>query len=523
MARSGNDGEGVDSGRGPSGRLALGVLACIVLTFLVLRVPVMFRTDTGMDEEYYGVPGIAVARDGIPRIPYLPDRDRDSVFWNVDRVLLAEPPLAFYLQGAMVLLLGESLGAVRAASSLMGVVALFLVYDLSVIWFGSRRAGVLAALALSFSRGFYFPATTARPDMTAIACCLAAVWVMARGADRADVSLRRAAATGAFLGLGFLAHPIAVAGFAQQSLWILWKGRKGFAWFKPWAVMCVVSGLIGSLFLPLLWAYPEEAFLQFGNNILRPGSGHLGSTVLHPFATAAFQVANFVKQMTLWQSLFLAGAGLAGWLLRSKGSSSHFAYCLWSTPLFVGVALGRHTSWGYYVYVVAVLSAGLGYAADVAIQRLEGAGRPGYVAGWPRKIIAASVVVGGLLFALLPGAGVRTAYAHLCNWNNPNYRVDRFVERVLKDIPADAPLMVHKEMIVHVWLRRPNAVLETVAPFSFDLRDHDAPFEYALFWPFDRNATPEKMGGFAPQRIYGDLDDIFSLKTELYRRRPVDD
>ena len=508
-----------DARRDPPRWIDYACLGCIALAFLALRMPVMFRTRAGMDEEYYAVPGIMVCRSGIPRIPYVPNRDRESVFWNVDRVLLAEPPLVFYLQGAMVAVLGESLGAVRTASSLMGVVMLFVVYRLGVEWFGSRRAGLLAALALSVSRGFYFPAITARPDATAITWCLAAVWVMARGARRPGVSLGEAALAGGFLGLGFLTHPIAVVGFAQQSLWILWRGRRRFAWLKPWLVMCGACGLAASPFLVFLVAYPEEFMLQFGHNILRPGSRYVGSAAMNPFETLVFHLRNFLWQMTLWQSVFLAVGGLAGALVRPKEGSRHFVYCLWSTPLLVAFALGGHPGWAFYLYFVAVLCAGLGRVADVVLERLAPARPGGYVAGRARRFIATSAVVGGLLVAFLPGSGVRTTYAHLCNWNNPNYVADRFVERVLKDIPKDAPLIAHEELILHVWQRRPKAVIGVVTPKFFDVREHDAAIEYALLRPLDRERTAEKIGGLVSQRVYGDLEDIFSLKTELYKRQ----
>ena len=522
MAAAGDNDEMVEAPRRPVSWGVVVALVLIAAAFLAIRMPVMFRTLTGMDEEYYAVPGIAVARDGVPRIPYLPNRDRESVFWQADRVLLAEPPLVFYLQGAMVVLLGENLGALRSASTLMGLVMLLIVYDLGVTWFGSRRAGVLAALALSLARGFYFPATIARPDMTAIAFCLAAVWVMARAAEREGVSLRTAGFAGMFLGLAFLTHPTAIAGFAQQSLWVLWKGRKGFGWVKPWVAMTTVTGFVGALFFMLLLSYPEEAVSQFGNNILQPGGGHLAGTFLHPLATAAFQMANFVKQITLWQSVLLAGAGVAALFLRTGTASSHFVYCLWSTPVFLGVALGRHTSWGYYVYIVAVLCAGLGRLADVAIVWLANEGKPARGASRLRRTVAAAGVVGAMVLGLLPGAGLRTTYVHLRNWNNLNYDADRFVDRVLEDVPEDAALVVHEEMIIHVWLRRPTTVLATAIPFYFDIRMYDGPIDYALLRPEDWNGTAEKIGGLVPVRVYGDMDDIFSLKTKLYRRGPVD-
>jgi hypothetical protein len=106
----------------------------------------------------------------------------------------------------------------------------------------------------------------------------------------------------------------------------------------------------------------------------------------------------------------------------------------------------------------------------------------------------------------------------LRNWKNVNYNADAFVDRVLQDIPPDAELLVHEELIVHVWLRRPSAVLGIVIPRYFDVTEHDAPIEYALLRPNDEKLTAEQIGDLESQRTYGDASDIFSMKTELYRK-----
>ena len=492
------------------------ILALIAAAFVATRAPLMFRTYAAMDEECYAIPGITVYRHGIPQIPYMPSRDRDSVFWQADKVLFAEPPLVFYLQAITVALFGENLGGVRMASTAMGLISLVLLYRLCVEWFDSRRAGLLAAFALSLSRGFYFPAMTARPDMAAITFCLAAMLVMSRQAKRTSIKNSAALLTGGFIGLSLLTHPIGLAGLCQQTLWVFWQGRRQFAWIRPMTMMGIgcVAGVAPLLLL--IVSHREEFVVQFGNNIFKPGSDNLGASLLNPFAMASFQIGHYLRQLTIWQGTLLAVCGgLAAFTAPSAGRN-HYRYCLLSTPFFVSLALGNHPVWGYYVFYVAVFCGGMGRLADVVIARFESATSPrthGTVINW-----RSAVAVVAIAAVLLPGAGLRTTVAHLRNWNNANYNADAFVDRVLRDIPLDAQLLVHEELIVHVWLRRPSAVLGIVIPRYFDVTKHDAPIEYALLRPNDEKQTAEQIGGLVSQRTYGDPSDIFSMKTELFRK-----
>src|SRR3954449_467004 len=111
---------------------------CAVLAsfFLAWHVPLMYRTGAGQDEDWYAVPGATILRTGLPQIPYIPARELGSACYKADVILDTLPPLGFYLQALVELVLGRGLGQARMASALAGLAACYLVYDLACVWFG---------------------------------------------------------------------------------------------------------------------------------------------------------------------------------------------------------------------------------------------------------------------------------------------------------------------------------------------------------------------------------------------------
>ena len=83
----------VDTQYASGGRIWLGV---IILLFVCVRLPAVLHAPASQDEEWYGVPGLTVATEGIPRVPYCRAREEGSVFQGAEQVLFAQPPLSFY-------------------------------------------------------------------------------------------------------------------------------------------------------------------------------------------------------------------------------------------------------------------------------------------------------------------------------------------------------------------------------------------------------------------------------------------
>ncbi|REJ81453.1 MAG: hypothetical protein DWQ29_13745, partial [Planctomycetota bacterium] len=96
-----------------SKRAALCSLFVVASCFLVLRVPLMYRQSGGQDEDWFSVPGFTIATEGVPRVPYAPERRRESVFYKADQVLTALPPAFFYAQAPCFSLLPPGFGTAR--------------------------------------------------------------------------------------------------------------------------------------------------------------------------------------------------------------------------------------------------------------------------------------------------------------------------------------------------------------------------------------------------------------------------
>src|SRR5438045_934910 len=111
-------------------------LALMMAIFLAWHLPLMVRTCPGQDEDFYGVSGSTILRSGLPQVPYIPSRDPRTIFYRADVALYIVPPLSFYLQALVHAALGEGIGPARLASTLAGLGAVYLVYDLCRIWSG---------------------------------------------------------------------------------------------------------------------------------------------------------------------------------------------------------------------------------------------------------------------------------------------------------------------------------------------------------------------------------------------------
>ncbi len=98
-----------------------------------------------MDEDWFAIPGWTVAQEGVPRVPYAPERHPESVFYWADVALYALPPAYFYWQAPLHWLLPPGCGTSRLASAIAGVVALLIVARLGQCAYGDGTIGVVAA------------------------------------------------------------------------------------------------------------------------------------------------------------------------------------------------------------------------------------------------------------------------------------------------------------------------------------------------------------------------------------------
>jgi len=500
---------GVGRSGGPRGDRAW--LAMVAVVFLAWHVPLMYATAPGLDEDWFGVPGITILRSGLPRIPYLPSRDPSSFCYRADVVLYALPPLSFYLQAAAHLALGIGIGPARMASAVEGLVAAYLVYALALRWFGDRRGAILAAASYVASRAFFFPATTARPDMAATAFGLLAVY----WADRAriDGRARSSAAAGVSAGLALLCHPFAVVPATQAAIRALAGPAPIRRRFRDAATFAAAALAAFSLWGLLIARHPDLFRVQFGNNVLNRAGPGLGATFLSPGPVLAYQARQALGRVMPIQAGLYA-IGLAWALARAwrPGSGREFLYHFAASALLLVLFEGRHPTLGYYAYPAAFASIGMGMAASDAA-RLGGdrAGR------WRRAIPA--LVTVALLAAFLPGSGLRSLVSHARHRGDPAYDARSVARAITADVPRGSLAAVDGPFVMEFYLAGRPVVEAAINTAPFDFRDE--PYEFAVLGRAWEGLAWPRVAGLEFIKSYGNRDDEFAPYARLYRRSPL--
>jgi 4-amino-4-deoxy-L-arabinose transferase-like glycosyltransferase len=111
-----------------------------------------------------------------------------------------KPPLAFWVQALSVRMFGMNSLSILIPQTLMGVVAVVLVYDLTRRCFG-RTAGFVAGLALATTPIVVAVSRHNNPDELLALCSVAALWFAVRGMQ--DGRTRWIVLSGLSVGLGF--------------------------------------------------------------------------------------------------------------------------------------------------------------------------------------------------------------------------------------------------------------------------------------------------------------------------------
>ncbi len=491
-------------------------LALLGLIFVAWHVPLAYRTEAGLDEDWYGVPGITILRTGLPQIPYIPSRDPGSACFKADVILDALPPLSFYLQALVQLVLGTGIGPARMTSVLAGLFACYLVHDLAQLWFGDRRAALAAVAFYLVARPFYFPATTARPDMVAVSLGLLSV----DSAVRYRRTPRRffAVVGGAAVGLSMLAHPFGIVPATQVGVALLAAPFELRTRLRDVFLFTLIAMLVFSLWLPLILLHPDIFREQFGSNVFHRAGPGLGSTMLSPWSVVGYQLGQiwgyFQPIQAVFYGLALAGGSLVGWMTPG---SRDFVFHLWASWLLLFFFEGKHPTLGYYAYPAAMTSIALAIFASRLNSLLEPVSRR-----LPALFRAALpwLVFGSLLLAFLPGAGLRTVLAHLRHRNDPAYDSHALARSVMRDIPRQTLSAVDGAFVLDFYLADRPVLEATIHRLSYDFRTR--PFEYVLFARDGLRRFLPLMSDVALVRTYGDRSDPFAPYAELYRRtRPA--
>jgi hypothetical protein len=487
-------------------------LAGLALVFLVWHVPLMFRTETGQDEHWFGVTGTTIVRTGLPQIPYLPSRDPAEVCYKSDVALYVLPPLSFYLQALVNVVLGHGIGQARLASTIEGLVAAWLVYCLALYWFGDRRGAIFATLTYLFSRAFYFPATTARPDMAASMFGLLAVWCATL--YRPERRRRLLALSGIAIGLSLLSHPFGIVPAVQVGISILAMPGSFQRRVADAAILTALALAVFALWLPLIALHPDLFRIQFFGNVVNRAGPGLGSALRTPWGIVSYQGRQIWGHLGAIQTILFA-LGIVWSLFQARRSrpGRAFLYHLVASITLLILFEGRHPTLGYYAYPAAFASIAVGMLASTGAAWIARTGRF-------TSAIATALVALVLSCALLPGAGLRAVYSQWRHIGDRAYDAHAVARTILADIPPDRLVAVDCPYVIDFYLTGRPVVAATVYPMFFDVRRE--PFEYVVLGRIGLGLTRDKLLDLELIRTYGDPADPFAPYAELYRRVPVD-
>jgi 4-amino-4-deoxy-L-arabinose transferase-like glycosyltransferase len=490
------------------------MLAAVVAVFLAWHVPLMYRTAAGQDEEHYGIVGVAIHEVGIPRIPYIPSRDPETVDCGIDVAAYTLPPLSFYLEALVHLVLGDGLGQARMASALEGLGAVTLVYALAWLWFRDRRGALLGAAMLLFSRAFFFPATRARPDMATAVFGLLALWCVTR--YQRDPRRRWLAAGGVAAGLTLLCHPWGIVPVLELGLLLLVLPGRAQDRLARGGIFGTFALGAFALWLPLIALHPDLFWLQFSQNVLARAGPGLGRTLLAPGSVLAFHFRQVVRYVTPFQAgLYALGMGWAWVRARRDVAGRTYLFHVLFATLLLFLLMGRHLNPGYYAYPAALASISVGMVTSAVMTWVE----QRWARDRPRLGWCLSALIAALLaLALLPGSGVRTLLAHVHHWDRPDYDVRAFSRAIMSDIPPDARTAVGPAFVLEFYLAERPVVAAMIEPLCYDFRSD--PYEFAVFGRLALSRVRFRVPGLVLVKTYGDRQDPHALYAELYRRAP---
>lgn len=488
---------------------AWGCIGVLCLSVIAVRLPVILCSPGAMDEDWFAVPGWTVAKSGIPKIPYMGGEDRQGFTWKADVALLAMPPALHYVQAPFYWILSPTYSTGRLPSLVAALVSIVLLFLIGRRLLQSDLGAVIACALFSMSRAFYFPAITARPDML---CCMWGLGaVLAALRWQSTGMLRWIAVSGLLLGLAGLTHPFAIVIAIQLTIWLLIMSK---SWSERLKIVSLLAGLsmaVFSLWLPLIFTYPEIFESQFIGGVLHRSSP-AGLSVRTVIDVIAYQFHLLMEHAGLIQ-MFILATGLV-WAIgrvcrfRSKDDLSLIILSGLAIVLLVAIE-GRHPTKGYWIYPAAFLFICLARCL-LDLGQMISEKSPTLVT------LALSFII--LLF-MIPGAGLRGSAAYVMHSGDLNYDGQAFIQNVLQDLPQDGVFLVDNSYVFDVYASGRATFLAMETPRIFEASK--IPFDYLI-------ASRQSLSNGVPQVLnaeliatYGIKEDPFACYVELYRSAPV--
>lgn len=479
-------------------------LAIPIVFYLLLRLPPVLHQSGGQDEQFFSVPGWTVYQEGIPRVPYLPTRQRATYFENADRCLMALPPGLFYLQAPFFAIFPAGYPTSRLPSFLGALVIIVLAYYFAIQLGAGHREAFGAACVLTISRPLMFTGTIARPDLL---CCLFGLLAMmslykARAWGRTWTSI----IVGALCGLAALFHPSAIVFFMMSGAAFALSNDRLHARAKHLILLSVSALAVFALWLPLILYFPREFFSQFFANVLERSGPGLPARMLWPFASLRHQLGNLYELLGLWQLGLLAVTALFLTIVSSRSSRFRrwdLIALVWSSVYFTATFAGIHPTLGYWLFpTIIVLVCGSVAVTKASLSKLQ------------------IVILSFALFVImLPGAGLRTSWLYLRHFGQTEYHGQKFIAEVLSDLPEQGLFIADLSYVFDVYL----SGRETLLAGDKELYWGDRADNYAYLL-MGRQGMDEKVPAqfnAAPVGLIGDPTRIGKCYVHIYsRERP---
>lgn len=476
----------------------------------------MYRQPGIQDEDCYAVPGVMVLQTGIPQLPNVPARNPESVFFHADEVLYSEPPLFFYLQASLYSVLPICYGTARLGSTLSGLLIALLLVQINRHLGNTARAGYWAAGLFLFSRWFYFPAMSARPDMLCSFFGVAGVYFLLRFAE--DSRKRWLVAIGIAIGLGGLTHPFAITYAIQFAVWVALIS-KGILRLGLPLLMALVAVSTTLLWLPIIMIAPDVFEVQFRNQFLASQEHGLLYRMVVPWQSLYYHFLTpqgMVRHIGIWQ-FSLAFIPVLICLVNRRDHRAMFSIVALSlsSVYLMSVFVGpHHPVIGYWSYSAALMFLCTGRVVDRLAERLGMT----LASFWPDRIAqrAALAMLGVILaVSLVPGSGIRTWLAYVKHWNDDTYNAPRFAQQLIAEIPKSAVVAVDTEYLLDFVASGRDCVLLNTAPIYFRLDNHG--FDYLVLSRLGDARQASEPFEIKLIRSFGNREDEFANYAEVYQ------
>lgn len=439
-------------------------LAVPIALFVVLRLPHVVHAPGFQDEHWFSVPGWTVWNEGIPRIPYVPTRERSTFFENADRCLMALPPALFYTQAPFHAVFSPGYPTSRIPLFLGALGSIGFLFGFAR-WLGaSLAASLLVTTLLAISRPLMFTGLMTRPDLLASLCGWLCLWWLMKYAHSGQD--RQVFISGAFCGLGGLYHPMAMIFVLQVGAAVLLFGAGWRDRLLTLVKFSSTCGAVLALWLPLIAMYPYEFRSQFFANVLDRAGPGLPSRLLWPWASLRHHAWLLWEFVGPWQIALFSVASVAAvavaFFKPIRIGQWRFIALIVSSVYFVAVVAGVHPSKGYWVYPTVWILAGLALALDhwmLAVIPKECPFWSNRIGVTKRRGLSFLCVALAALALMLPGSGLRSTAVYWRHWGDSRFHAPRFIAGVLDRLPKRGLYLADLSYVYDVYLSGREVVL----------------------------------------------------------------